>query len=105
MLKNIFASIPPLREVFFKTKKALSFHKKAFGCAAHNTPLKGGVFTCLLLAIFMSTTALFARGDDQPEFAVSKMPVLLALNADAVVRLDTRAFFVESPKQVGAKRS
>ena len=111
MVKNIFANIflmlgamniPPLRGargVFSKAKKIFVFHKNAFSRAAHNTPLKGGIVACLAFAPFISTTALLARGDDQPELAVSKMPALLALSADAVVRLDTRAFVVESSKR------
>lgn len=52
-----------------------------------------------VVIVFLTAPITFAGGDDQPELAVTKMPLLLGLNADAVVRLDTRTFSVESPKR------
>jgi hypothetical protein len=57
------------------------------------------IVVVLALAWLMDTTTLFGRGDDEPELAVSKMPGLLALDADAVVRRHARTFVVESPKR------
>ncbi len=100
MLKRflVFANIPPLRGVFSRLQPAFP---SAHHVANHTplTPLKGGISVVFLLALFMRTTPVFAGSDDQPQFAVAKMPVQLGLNADAVVRLDSQTFFVESPKR------
>ncbi len=105
MLKKISGAIPPLRGargVFFRAKKNFNSRFNTSFDVAHDTPLtplKGGIIVVLLLASFMHTTTLFARAEDQPQLAVSQMPALLALNAEAVVRLDARTFLVESPKR------
>ncbi|MEK7728985.1 MAG: DUF3857 domain-containing protein, partial [candidate division KSB1 bacterium] len=98
----LIAAIPPLRGargVFSRAKKNFDSCFDSSLVVAHDTPLKGGIIFVLLFVLFTTTTTLFARGDDQPELAVSKMPALLGLNAEAVVRLEMRTFFVESPKR------
>ena len=69
----------PLRQSFFASQRA---HVREIIIA--------------LFFLFQATPLLAA---DQPQLAVAKMPGLLALNADAVVRLDEQTFFVESPKR------